>query len=85
MAPAPATAQMVSALATARRAVAACRSQGRSLTEWLEGETRLRGIRENAAVLAVMEVPELRETVARDYRQEHPDREDVLNEILAYL
>jgi hypothetical protein len=81
----PATAQLVSALAAARRAVAGNRSEGRPLTQWLEDETRLRGIRENAAVLAVMEVPEMRETVARDYRQEHPDRGNVLNEILAYL
>jgi hypothetical protein len=84
-APAPATAQLVSALAAARRAVAASRSPGRPLTEWLEGEVRLGGLRENAAVLAAMEVPEIRQTVARRFRREHPDRADLLAEMLTYL
>ena len=85
MVPAPATAQLVSALANARRSVAARRSQEGSVSEWLESEVRLRGIRENAAVLAVLETPEMRERVALEFRQQHPDREHVLNQMLAYL
>lgn len=82
---APATAQLVSALAAARRAVAANRSHGHPIDDWLQKEIHLRGIRENAAVLAALEIPEIRENVALEYRQEHPDREDVLNEMLANL
>lgn len=83
--PAPATAQLVSALSNARRSVAASRSQGRSVGEWLQSEVRLRGIRENAAVLAALETPGMRERVALEFRQQHPDREQVLNQVLAYL
>jgi hypothetical protein len=41
----------------ARRAAAMHQMHGRALEEWLSGEIRLRGIRENAAVLAVLELP----------------------------
>jgi hypothetical protein len=81
----PATAQLVSALAVARRTVAANRSHGHSVDDWLRNEIRLRGIRENAAVLAALEIPEMRENVALEYRLEHPDREGVLNEMLMHL
>jgi hypothetical protein len=50
---------------------------------WLADETRIRGIRENAAVLAVLEVPEWREQAAEIYRREHPDRVKVRGELLA--
>ena len=85
MASAPATAQLVSALAAARRAVAADRSRGRPVDEWLRGEIRFRGIRENAALLAALEIPEMRERVALQFRQDHPERAGILNEILTYL
>jgi len=45
----------------------------------------LRGIRENAAVFAVLEIPGRREETARACRQEHPDRAGVLSELLAVL
>ena len=48
----PSKALIVEALARARRAVAMHQGHGRALDEWLTGEVRLRGIRENAAVLA---------------------------------
>jgi hypothetical protein len=35
--------------------------------EWLNSEIRLHGIRENAAALAVMEVPEYRDQTAQTY------------------
>ena len=85
MAPAPATAQLVSALANARRAVAANLSQGLPVGEWMQSEIRFRGIRENAAILAALEIPEMREPVATRFRQEYPERENILDEILAYL
>jgi hypothetical protein len=52
---------------------------------WLAGEVRLRGIRENAAVLAALEVPLRRAEVAQAYRQQHPDRVGGLNDLLAVL
>lgn len=50
---------------------------------WLAGEVRLRGIRENAAVLAALEVPLRRAEVAQAYRQQHPV--GALNDLLAVL
>jgi len=77
---------IVQVLAGARRAVALHQPHGRALDEWLAGEVRLRGIRENAAVLAVLElVPGRREEAARAYRHEHPDRAGVLSDLLAVL
>src|SRR5215469_6114363 len=51
---APSKALIVEALAGARRAVAMYQAQCRAVDDWLAGEVRLRGIRENAAVLAVL-------------------------------
>src|SRR5215470_18212022 len=79
----PSTALLVATLAGARRAVALHRARGLALDRWLAGEVRLRGIRENAAVLAVLEMPGRRETVAQVYRQQHPDRAGALDDLLA--
>jgi hypothetical protein len=81
----PSTAQLVQALADARRAVTVHQQRGLAIDQWLAGEARLRGTRENAAVLAVLETPGLREETARAYRQQHPDRAGVLNDLLAAL
>ena len=43
------------------------------LVQGLAGEVRLRGIRENAAVLAVLEMPGRRNEIARAYREQHSD------------
>ncbi|HEX5297870.1 MAG TPA: hypothetical protein VFW50_12850 [Streptosporangiaceae bacterium] len=86
MGSAPSKALIVEVLAGARRAVALHQPHGRALDEWLAGEARLRGIRENAAVLAVLELlPGRREEAARAYRREHPDRAGVLGDLLAVL
>jgi hypothetical protein len=83
---APSKALIVEALAGARRAVAMCRAHGRAVDDWLAGEVRLRGIRENAAVLAVLELlPGRREETARAYRLDHPDRAGALGDLLAVL
>lgn len=55
------------------------------LDEWLAGEVRLRGIKGNAAVLAVLELPDRREETARAYRREHPGRAGVLADLLAVI
>jgi len=47
----------VDALASARRAVAAQLARGASIGEWLASEIWIPGVRENAAVLAVMGIP----------------------------
>jgi hypothetical protein len=51
----PSLALAVTALADARRTVASLWSRGEPIAHWLASETRLHGIRENAATLAVME------------------------------
>lgn len=81
----PSTALMVQALAGARREVAEHQQRGLAVDQWLADEVRLRGIRENAAILAVMETPGQREEAARAYCQQHPDRTGVLNDLLAVL
>jgi hypothetical protein len=85
MQPPPSTALLVRTLADARRAVATNQARGLAVERWLAAEVRVRGIRENAAVLAVLEMPGWRDETARAYRQEHPDRADVLSELLAVL
>jgi hypothetical protein len=55
----PSRAQAVAALAAARREVASCLALRASVREWLAGEVRFHGIRENAAVLVVLEIPDL--------------------------
>lgn len=85
MTDAPSRARLVDALSSARREVAAHQAQNRLLEGWLDAEVRLRGIRENAAVLAVMESPERRVEIAEAYRREHPDRAAVLDELLTCL
>jgi len=82
----PSKALIVQVLAGARRAVATYQARGLAVDQWLAGEVRLRGIRENAAVLAVLELlPGLREQTARTYRHEHPDRVGALSDLLAVL
>ena len=81
----PSKALMVEVLAGMRRAVAVRQADGRALGEWLAGEIRIRGIRANAAVLAVLELPGRREEAARVYSREHPDRAGVLSDLLAVL
>jgi hypothetical protein len=77
---------MVEALAGARRAVAMHQAHGRGVDDWLAGEVRFRGIRENAAVLAVLELlPGRREETARACRLGHPDRAGALSDLLAVL
>jgi hypothetical protein len=81
----PSKSLLVSALAGARRVVAEHRALGLAVDRWLAGEVRLRGVRENAAVLAVLEMPERREEVAQAYLRQHPDRAGALNDLLAVL
>ncbi|MEV0561486.1 hypothetical protein [Dactylosporangium sp. NPDC050588] len=58
------------------------RERGVGIGEWLDGEIRLQGIRENAAVL---EVPEWRDGAAARYRGAHPERAGVLEAVLAVI
>jgi len=81
----PSAASMVSALASARRAVALHRARGSAIDPWLADEVRLRGIRENAAVLAALETTNHRTAIADTYRQQNPDRADALNALLESL
>jgi hypothetical protein len=81
----PDKAVIVMRLADARRAVAMHQERGLPPDGWLADQVRVRGIRENAAVLAALEVAEWREQAAEIYRREHPDRVKVLDEFLAAL
>ena len=81
----PSRASAVTALADARRAVAAYLARGEAIDEWLAGEVRSRGVRKNAAVLAVLEIPERRVETAEAYRREHPDRIEELSTLLTVI
>lgn len=83
--PAPSTAVLVSALADARRAVAALRSRRESIDQWLANEIRFRGVRENAAVLAALEAPGDRDAIAYAYRERYPQRSEQLDSLIALL
>ena len=67
LASSPTKAQLVSTLAAARRSIAALRARHQNVDGWLSSEVRLRGIRENAATVAALEIPELRDRVATNY------------------
>jgi hypothetical protein len=75
----------VQALADARRSVAACRARAESVVTWLAGEIKFPGIRENAATLAVLELPQFRDAVAQSYVRRHPERSATLRELLVTL
>ena len=81
----PPTAQAVAALAAARREAADCQVHSGQVGQWLVGEVHLRGIRENVAVLAALEIPDLRDEAAQAYAREHPDRLPALQAMLAIL
>ena len=70
-------------LLVVRRLTARCTAD-RSGSGWA-GEVQLRGIRENAAVLAALEIPDLRDEAAQAYAREHPDRLPALEAMLAIL
>jgi hypothetical protein len=81
----PSLAQAVDALAFAYREVSFCRARGGSVRQWLAGEVHHRGIRENAAVLTAMEIPDFRNETAQAYVLEYPGRRSVLEDMLAAL
>lgn len=74
MDPEPTRANMVDRLANATRTVRELSGQRRHLEDWLADEMRIRGIRENAAVLAVLEISEPRSALAQAYTERYPDR-----------
>jgi hypothetical protein len=81
----PPTALMVEALANARRSIAASRSRGEPIDRWIADEVRSQGMKGNAAILAVLELPEHRQEAAQSYASRHPDRIAMLSEVLAAL
>ena len=81
----PSPALCVRALADARQSVAVDRGRGQLIEEWLAAEIQFRGIKENAATLAVLEIPEHRQDTARSYASRHPDRVALLDELLVVL
>jgi hypothetical protein len=81
----PSRAQAVAALAAARREVASCRARGEAVGQWLAGEVQHRGIRENAGVLAVLEIADYRHAAAQGYLLDHPGRRQALEGMLAVL
>lgn len=83
--PAPPTATLVSALADARRTVSVMRFRKEPLREWLAKKARLRGIGENAATLAAMEISDERDVIAEAYRRRYPQRADQLDGIITWL
>lgn len=81
----PSRAQAVTALADARRGLAADQAHAQPIDTWLAEQVRHGGIRENAATLAVLELPEHRDHTAQDYAQRHPDRAAALDQLIENL
>ncbi|HEX6527638.1 MAG TPA: hypothetical protein VF070_47625 [Streptosporangiaceae bacterium] len=82
---APAPALAVQVLADARRSVAVCLARNESIATWLAGEIRFFGIKENAATLVALELPEHRNATAQSYASRHPDRVAILQKLLVAL
>ena len=82
---APSRALAVTMLADARRGLAACQVGSHPVETWLAQQVRHGGIRENAATLAVLELPEHRQQTAHAYAHRHPDRIAVLNQLIDVL
>ena len=83
--PEPTKALLVRALAAARRSVRELRDAGKPVAAWLGTQSRYGGLRENAATVAVLEIPELTAEVAADYAERFPDRAGVLRRMLDCL
>jgi hypothetical protein len=83
--PAPTRAEMVRAVATARLSVASYQRRQTPLAAWLACEIRVGGLRENAAIFAVLEAPAERGVAARDYLRRHPARAGELYGLFAPL
>jgi len=82
---APSRVVMVTALADARRAVAMLQSREEPIVQWLAREVRFRGVRENAATLAALEVSSERDAIVNAYRDRYPQRADQLDDVMAWL
>lgn len=85
MAPLPTRALLVSALSGARCSVAALRHSEQLLGEWLKSEIRHPGIRENAAMLATIEILEMPDRAMREFSRKYPDRDQLLQDMLSCL
>ena len=72
----------MTALGNARRDLAAQQASNQSIDTWLAEQVRHGGIRENAATLAVLELPEHRHQTAQAYADRHPDRITALNQLV---
>lgn len=72
----------MTALGSARRDLAARQASGQPIGPWLTEQARHGGIRENAATLAVLELPELHRQAAQAYADRHPDRITALNQLI---
>lgn len=85
MSPSPDKALLVSALADARRSVAALGKREADIGEWLDTETRFPGIRENAATVAALELPAMRAQVASRYSVKYPERVHLVDDYIRHL
>lgn len=81
----PDRALAVTALADARRDLTAHQARDKPIDTWLTEQVRHGGIRENAATLAVLEIPGHQGRTARDYTGRHPDRINALQQLLAVI
>jgi hypothetical protein len=78
----PTPAAAVEALARVRSTVALLKERPDALSRWLLDEIKMRGIRENAAVLACVEMREPPLDLEGPYRQRYPDRQEQLDRLV---
>jgi hypothetical protein len=83
--PRPTRATMVERLADASRTVEELRNRNQPVDDWLAEQMRCRGIRENAAVLAVLEMAVPASGLAKSFPERYPTREPELKELLRVL
>jgi hypothetical protein len=82
----PPKALLVTFLANAYRAVAALRQAGEPVDAWLAGERRWQGIRERAAIVAVLNSGSINKAeLAESYCADHPAHAVALAKLLDHL
>lgn len=72
-------------LGNVRRDLAAQQAGNQPIDTWLAEQVRHGGIRENAATLAVLELPEHHDQTAEAYAGRHPDRIIALTQLIDFI
>lgn len=83
--PPPSKASMVAALGEARRMVNSIQANPQAVDSWLRGQIKMRGVGGNAAAIAVLEIPGLRDNAERICCEARPEQASLVRRLLESL